>query len=453
MRTLVLASFFIAMGCGDGEDDPSGKPASLDDTGADSSEESTDLASGGVLHGGALAMLPPIAFNVAYRQAEKDRRGFNSPSNIDTCIPVLEGASDCFDYSPPEPLPATGALVQYIQKDLCQRDDFLAYVQAFIDDPREWELPGGGGGPFKSAGDPQDIFDMSEAEFMTLLNERFEGGARACAFDQVAAAPEDHVGGITYTLRLPTELDESDFCIVTDPETVSWTPSQSQYPHQASDDGDVELMVGPSSEYTGVLGERIGSFPGLTEGVRISNAKTVGDTEAITTEGMSSVTDYTVIVRPVDVPFLTTSGMPFDDEALSVATVVLTDRCSRIDTNELLLFGESLNRDGSVRECTRQLEVASAYSSSTLTAFCCANPEMCGPVDTSSDICADAFGDAPGDDGDAPPFSSNADRNDWCFQTGLCCDFGDAWTPYSSSSIDLEWQTHQPLKPSLRLFK
>jgi len=455
--------FLIPTGCDGGSGDDGDKPPYVDfeDTGGGAHTDDSDTpssASGpsgaGILHGGALALLPPIAFKIAYRQSEKDRRGFNTAANIDTCIPVLEGGTDCSDYSPPDPLPSTDRLVGLIQKDLCQSSDFLAYVQAYIDDSREWDLPGGGGG-FKSAPEPGEIGGMPAAEFLAMLEQRFEGDAQACAFDQVSAASEGELGGITYTVTVSEELDEEDFCILADPETTSWTPDQSAYPNNASDDGDVELMVGPSSVYTGIVGEKIGSFPGIADGVQLSNRNLVGGPERITLSGNATISDYTILVRPIDIPFDTINGMPFDDEELSTATVVLGERCTRIDTSEILLLGESLNSDGSVRDCTRMLEVASVYSGTTLTAFCCANPDMCGPIDSTSEICTDIFAEASGDSSGGSPFgnSSSSDRNEWCFETGLCCDFGDDWTPYSSRHAASEWEGPEQLISSTGLIR
>jgi hypothetical protein len=270
----------------------------------------------------------------------------------------------------------------------------------------------------------------------------------------VSAAADGKQGGITYTVTVPEELSEEDFCVVADPETTSWTPDQSDYPNNAADDGDVELMVGPSSLYTGIMGEKIGSFPGLADGVRLSNSFYVGEPEKVTVSGNTTISDYTILVRPVDIPFETIDAMPFDDEELSTATVVLGERCPRIDTSEVLLLGESLNSDGSVRHCTKMLEVASTLSDTTLTAFCCANPDMCGPIDSTSEICTDIFDEASDDSSGGSPFglSSSRDRNDWCFETGLCCDFGDDWTPYNNSQHPVSGlDRSEPVDPSPEL--
>jgi hypothetical protein len=425
MRILMLSLLLtpLAVGCGGGDEEKGSADADADadtDADADATEETFEPTQ----HGGALALLPSVAIKVAYRQAEKDRRGFNTPANIDTCIPILEGGTDCSDYSTPDPLPSTEGSVGFIQSNLCESDDFLAYVQAYIDDPREWEL--WDGVVFKSDREPEDILGMPPADFIAHIEQRFEGDARACAFEQLGSVSGAGSGGITFTLTMPADFDGEELCVVTDPETVRWTPTASPYPDDSNDDGDVELMVGPSSEYTGILGEQIGNFPGLADGVQWSDSGRVGHPEYCSINGTdeSVDTEYTILVRARNVPFETSSGMPFDDAALSSATVVITERCPRVDTGEWLLLGESLENDGSVRDCTKQLEIAYGQSGTTLTAFCCANPEMCGPLESTSTVCSDIFSSASED--------GSSDRNSWCFETGLCCDFGDDWTPYSS---------------------
>ena len=84
---------------------------------------------------------------------------------------------------------------------------------------------------------------------------------------------------------------------------------------------------------------------------------------------------------------LETFSVPLNDGLLSFGVMAREGSCSGI--TECSLLGESLNEDGSVRDCTPQLEAAFC-GQSTLESFCCLHPDMCGE-DAAIDECESAL--------------------------------------------------------------
>lgn len=190
-------------------------------------------------------------------------------------------------------------------------------------------------------------------------------------------------GGATFTFKGTGDK----VCVVVDPEAIFWNQSVKPdpvasyaYPDNYQDDGDLDLLVGLSANYTGSPGIELGDFRGqytdsLGNTVEIEYDLCVmtdyfGETPAhagratpeyctINTEGREGI-EYTVVLK--------TFSTPIDDSILSFATAVYAGRCQDID--ECTLTSES-PKDGF--EAAEQ-----AYCATQMGEFCQANPDWCG---------------------------------------------------------------------------
>jgi len=259
-----------------------------------------------------------------------------------------------------------------------------------------------------------------------------EGRVR-CFFGQLASTDASFRGGATFTY----EGTGGEVCVIVDPETVFWnhsvatsSPEQNyRVPDQVSDDGDIDLFSGLSSYYTGSPGVEIGDFQGFytdsqgrevaieygacfQAGGRIGfNTAHAGRATAefctVNTDQREGI-EYTAVLE--------TWSVPYDDGAVSFASVVVEGSCrdAAISANECTIKTEARDVDGNFRACTDRLE--QAYCDEDLTAFCCANPEMCGENEDPLVTCAEAYGL---DSNDEP-----IGRDEWCrdSSTAGCCE-------------------------------
>lgn len=194
-------------------------------------------------------------------------------------------------------------------------------------------------------------------------------------------------GGATATFK----GTGGDVCVVVDPEAVYWAESVStldlkdkwSYPDNFEDDGDIDLEVGLSANYTGSPGVEIGGFEAVYEDslgtatyiefneCAIGGAQGQSDSHAgratveyctISTSGRAGK-EYTVV--------LNTWSVPFDDFLLSYAFAVVDGACGNI---------------GSLDECTLPNETGTdafaaleeAYCDGEQKTFCENNPSLCG---------------------------------------------------------------------------
>lgn len=248
-----------------------------------------------------------------------------------------------------------------------------------------------------------------------------ENGAQYCLLDQVGSPEAGKRGGATYSFK----GTGGDVCLMVDPETVYWSQTIAlegrdemyAYPDKEADDGDLDLFAGMSSYYTGSPGIELGDFTGYyTDSMGREIAIEFGECSVagpeqydnpnphsgrataeyctISTEQREGI-EFTVV--------LDTFSVPLDDGVLSFATFVAGAACGEVfpprqpaAAYECVFMGESLNLDGSPRECAERMELASCTDSlgesydedgwAPLKAFCCANPEMCGQ-DPPEDMC------------------------------------------------------------------
>ena len=228
--------------------------------------------------------------------------------------------------------------------------------------------------------------------------------ADLCYYGQVGLTELGGVpGGATFTF----EGTGGNVCLVVDPETVFWNQAVSldnprdnySYPDLEEDDGDLDMFAGLSAYYTGSPGIEIGDFTGfytdsLDNQIEIeyglcTQVGYLGDTDShagrataeyctIDTSNHPGV-EFTVVLE--------TFSVPLNDGLLSFGVMAREGSCSGI--SECTLQGESLNEDGSVRDCTPQLEQAFC-GQDTLESFCCVHPEMCGE-DADLSECESAF--------------------------------------------------------------
>ncbi len=180
-------------------------------------------------------------------------------------------------------------------------------------------------------------------------------------------------------------------CVIVDPEAVYWSESVSiidnkekwAYPDNYLDDGDIDLEVGLSANYTGSPGIEIGDFEAVyedslgTESYIEFNECAIGgylgQTDAhsgrgtvesctIDTSGRAGK-EYTVV--------LNTWSVPFDDFLLSYAFAVVEGDCGSIGAlDECALPNESLSETFGALEA--------AFCDGEQYTFCTNNPTLCG---------------------------------------------------------------------------
>ena len=231
----------------------------------------------GVIEIGDMGVLPKEAFSIFNRQYEKERRGYNLDDNIDTCLPVLEGANPagldpCNEYGgqsePPNQLPQVDDVPQ-VRREACDASALMAAIEDYFDDTREWDLMDDG-----RPATPQDLLGMPPHEFMGQLIDRLHDNEgrqlQPCFFGELGQAPLGTIGGATYTFVAPENASLGEVCLTVDPETVFWAESinpinrdnEFGYPDHYDDDGDIDMFAGLSSYYNGSPGKELGDFTG-----------------------------------------------------------------------------------------------------------------------------------------------------------------------------------------------
>ncbi len=228
-----------------------------------------------------------------------------------------------------------------------------------------------------------------------------------CYYGQVGLAEiGGDVGGATFTF----EGTGGKVCLVVDPETVYWNQAVSadnprdnySYPDLEEDDGDLDMFAGLSAYYTGSPGVEIGDFTGfytdsLGNQIEIEYGLCAqGGAQGQTDSHSGRATAEYCTIDTTNYPgveftvVLETFSVPLDDGLLSFGVMAREGSCSGI--TECSMMGESLNEDGTVRDCTPQLEAAFC-GQQTLESFCCVHPDMCGE-DASIDECESALDEA-----------------------------------------------------------
>ncbi len=261
--------------------------------------------------------------------------------------------------------------------------------------------------------------------------ETDDQGRPRCFYGQLSSSDASYRGGATFTYKGTGER----VCLIVDPETVYWSHSVAasnpspdwKVPDIVTDDGDLDLFSGLSSYYTGSPGIEIGDFRGfysdsqgreveIEYGACFQRGARAGFSTAHagrgTVEFCTVDTDQRAGVEYTAV--LETFSVPFDDGALSFATMVVEGSCTdaAVAVDECTMRGESRTIDNEYVDCTPKLE--QAFCDEKMTAFCCANPEMCGEADDPLTACKAAFGE----DGNGDEITRDA----WCASSGLCCD-------------------------------
>ena len=222
----------------------------------------------------------------------------------------------------------------------------------------------------------------------------------ATVYADVGATETGSNGGVTFIFK----GTENPICVVMDPEAVFWNQSVAYNPNAAAapyrwpdnylDDGDLDMSVGFSSNYTGTPSVEIGSFEGeYTDslGTTVSieynlceMAGYFGDVPyhsgratpeycAIDTNGRAGI-EYTTLLK--------TFSLPLDDDILSFAVVLVevpsaaddpADACNDLGITECSLIGESPQRGF--------LDLEQAFCNEEMNTYCEENPDMCGDPD------------------------------------------------------------------------
>ncbi|MFT4975211.1 MAG: hypothetical protein ACI8S6_001098 [Myxococcota bacterium] len=268
--------------------------------------------------------------------------------------------------------------------------------------------------------------DSASVARETVGTREQEEDIALCHYGQLGLADIGTTGGATYTFK----GTGGDVCLIVDPETVFWSRSVASqgarepfvYPDVEEDDGDIDMFAGLSAYYNGSPDVEVGNFTGFyTDSlgnqieIEYGLCRQVGQNAlpnahagrgtaefcTIDTEALEGV-EFTVVLE--------TFSVPTDDSVLSFAALALDGACSRVD--ECTLQGESLELDGSVRDCSTKLEDAFC-DEAALPAFCCTNPEMCGE-DFDLDTCESSLEEYEVSDVDAL-------AAEFC-SGGACCD-------------------------------
>jgi hypothetical protein len=168
--------------------------------------------------------------------------------------------------------------------------------------------------------------------------------------------------GVTYaTLTLPREqlfggatasfvADGSTYCVLVDPEAVTWNqsvdfeaPSETYiFKDNTSDDGDLDLSVGLSANYTGTPGYQMGNFEQAYED-SLGAQVTVNTNECVLVGSLGQVGAHAGRATPefceIDTTLhpgreytiaLDTWSLPLDDDLLSFGLAVIEGSCDGI---------------------------------------------------------------------------------------------------------------------------
>lgn len=256
---------------------------------------------------------------------------------------------------------------------------------------------------------------LSASDRLAWCEQTDDNGARNCLYAQVGPPEIGKKGGATYTFK----GTGGSVCLVVDPETVFWNQARAAtnpderfvYADYQADDGDIDMFAGLTSYYTGSPGVELGDFTGyytdsLGRQIEIEYGEctqnsTVSD---ITNAHAGRATpEYCTIDTELreGVEFtvmLETFSVPLNDGTLSFGAMAVEGTCRRLNgtgIDECTIKGESLDpENGEVLSCSEALETAYCMTAddtetdterawldqgySMLTAFCCANPGVCG---------------------------------------------------------------------------
>jgi hypothetical protein len=223
----------------------------------------------------------------------------------------------------------------------------------------------------------------------------------AATYSQVGA-PDEPMGesGVTLTFSGTGR----GVCIFMDPEAVFWNQAVARrnpdepytWPDNFRDDGDLDLSAGLSSTYTGSPGIELGDFVGQytdslgneveiqydeCEGTGRNNQSPAHGGRAapercmIDTTGREGI-EYTVVLR--------TFALPIDDSILDFAVGITEALVSSSnayycpDFDECSLPGESRADVPGDTNKDKFSELEAAFCANKMSAYCAANPEMCG---------------------------------------------------------------------------
>ncbi|MBN1335696.1 MAG: hypothetical protein JXB39_07020 [Deltaproteobacteria bacterium] len=238
-----------------------------------------------------------------------------------------------------------------------------------------------------------DVLPVLElGELYVLTPEEWEDRSTReslVTYAEVGAPSPGERGGATFTFLGV----DAKVCVVVDPEAVFWNQSvalQGQlesyaWPDNYLDDGDLDMSIGLSANYTGSPGIELGDFEGLytdslghSATIEYDLCEMVGyysqtpahagratvESCEIDTRGRAGI-EYTVVLR--------TFSLPMDDSILSFATAVYEGACANIDECTL------------PREAKKPLDpdydfagLEQAYCANEMSAYCHDNPYMCG---------------------------------------------------------------------------
>lgn len=237
-----------------------------------------------------------------------------------------------------------------------------------------------------------------------------EAGRIAATTYASVTLPRDQLfGGATATFV----ADGGAYCVLVDPEAVTWNQSVDleaplvQYSIQdnTSDDGDLDLSVGLSSNYTGTPDLEMGNFEQAYED-SLGNQVTVNTNECVffTTLGQAGAhggratpefcdLDTTLHPNREYTIALDTWSLPLDDDLLSFGLMVVDGSCqSLIDTAtagdwECVIPGESCSpEEQDAGNCNdrelqfRGMELAYCGGSQNVFCDCSANPSADNPA-------------------------------------------------------------------------
>jgi len=208
-------------------------------------------------------------------------------------------------------------------------------------------------------------------------------------YAEVGAPEPGARGGATFTFL---GVDD-EVCVVMDPEAVFWNESVAYQGGVESytwsdnylDDGDLDMSIGLSANYTGSPGIALCDFDGQytdslghTAIIEYDLCEMVGyysqtpahagratvESCEIDTSGRAGI-EYTVVLR--------TFSLPMDDSILGFGVAVYQGSCENID--ECTIPREARNH-GDEMDGFAGLE--QAYCANEMSTYCADNPEMCG---------------------------------------------------------------------------
>lgn len=216
------------------------------------------------------------------------------------------------------------------------------------------------------------ILDLGRLEPVSLSQVGSESDRRALAtYASVTVPREQLFGGVTATFQ----SNGGQYCIVVDPEAVTWNQSvdlqdpnsQYRYADNTDDDGDLDLSVGLSANYTGTPDLEMGNFEQAYED-SLGNVVTVNTNECVflnrngqpgahagrATPELCNVNTALHPDREYTIA-LDTWSLPMDDDLLSFGLLVVEGVCSDLITDAGVGLSECIIPNES---CTPQREAS-----------------------------------------------------------------------------------------------